>query len=106
MLGHVFVDAFTKSAKSDAISHLKSAIAQADGVITDFAFYGGAVRLSVELEAGAITRLRDALGEHGVELFDRCAKTLERSASVSPVVAMLHVAFASEADLAPLASAH
>ena len=103
MLSYALVDGFTQASRQEAMSGLKTAIADADGVIVDFAFYKGAIRLSVDLEAGAIGRLRDALERCGVQVFERCAKALDRAAApnstTSPVIAMLHVAFASDLDL-------
>jgi hypothetical protein len=104
MLSYTFVDAFTRVERHEAIARLKSAIADADGVIVDFAFFSNAIRLSVELEAGAVPRLRDALEAGDVHLFEKCAADLDRSAAPETasnlVVAMLHVAFANDVELA------
>lgn len=106
MLSYAFVDAFTRVERHEAIARLKSAIADADGVIVDFAFFSHrAVRLSVELEADAVPRLRAALESGGVHLFEKCAAELDRARptepTTKPVIALLHVAFVSdEADQA------
>jgi hypothetical protein len=104
MLSYTFVDAFTRVERHEAIARLKTAIADADGVIVDFAFFSTAIRLSVELEASAVPRLRRALEAGDVHLFEKCAADLDRSAaretSTMLVVAMLHVAFANDAELA------
>lgn len=104
MLSYTFVDAFTQVERHDAIARLKSAIAGANGVIVDFAFFSNrAIRLTVELEAGALPRLRAALEAGEVHLFEKCAADLARTAacpeSATPVLAMLHVTFANEAEL-------
>lgn len=98
MLSYAFVDAFTRVERHEAIARLKSAIAYADGVIVDFAFFSnGAIRLSVELEADAVPRLREALEAGDVHLFESCAAALDRARptepTTKPVMAMLHVAF-------------
>ena len=98
MLSYAFVDGFTRVERHDAISRLKAAIAAADGVIVDFAFFSTeAIRLTVELEGGAVRRLHEALSDAGVELFDKCASELARAERElppkKPVVVMLHVAF-------------
>ena len=111
MLSYTFVDAFTPVERHAAIALLKSAIAEADGVIVDFAFYTHlAIRLSVELEAGAVPRLQKALEASGVHLFEKCAADLTRTAAAPEsaaklVLALLHVTFANDADLACDASA-
>ena len=107
MLSYAFVDAFTRLDPHRALACLTEAIAHANGVIVDFAFFSDrAIRISVELAAGAVPRLRDALEAGDVHLFDRCADSLDRQAarptSTKPVLAMLHVAF-SDDDLLPLA---
>lgn len=98
MLSYAFVDAFTRVPREEAIERLKRAIAAADGVIVDFAFYGSeALRLTVELDAGALAVLRRELESAEVELFQRCVSELEAAKKLSaerPVVAMLHVMFA------------
>ena len=93
------VDGFTEAGRADAMAHLKRAIAEADGVITDFAFDGTekAIQLTVELDGGALVRFRDALGRATVRLFDRCVVSLDGAqrllAPAKPVKALLHVAF-------------
>jgi hypothetical protein len=104
MLSYAFVDAFTRVERHEAIARLKCAIADADGVIVDFAFFHTAIRLSVELEAGAVPRLCESLEAGDVHLFDKCAADLDRTAvpesATNLVVAMLHVAFANDVELA------
>lgn len=107
MLSYAFVDAFTRVERHEAVARLGAAIADAQGIIVDFAFFSNeAVRITVEMAAGAVPRLRDALEAGDVHLFDRCAANLDRNAarpsSTKPVLAMLHVAF-SDDDLLPLA---
>jgi hypothetical protein len=107
MLSYAFVDAFTRVERQVLLARLHGAIADAEGVIVDFAFFSdGAIRITVELAAGAVRRLRDALEAGDVHLFDRCAANLDRNAappsSKKPVLAMLHVAF-SDDELLPLA---
>ena len=105
MLSYAFIDGFTEAPRHDAIARLKSAIAEADGVIVDFAFFSTrALRLSVELELAALPRFRAALESASLVLFDRCAeeltkieKSLAQSPSTKPIVVLLHVAFAKEA---------
>lgn len=96
MLSWVLVDAFTAASRPVALSRLKRAIAEAGGVIVDFAFDSNAsLRLTVELEGGAVRRLREALSDAAVVLFDRCAASLDAAerlfASTKPVKAMLYV---------------
>lgn len=93
MLSYTFVDAFTRRDRRDAIARVKSAIAAADGVIVDFAFYRSAIRLSVELEAGAVARLCGALEAGDLHLFEQPAPS---ASATSLVVAMLHVTLANE----------
>ena len=107
MLSYAFVDAFTRLDRHDAVARLTAAIAHAEGVIVDFGFFSNrAMRITVEIAAGAVPRLRDALEAGDVHLFDRCAANLDRHAarptSTNPVLAMLHVAF-SDDELLPLA---
>ena len=97
MISYAFVDGFTRVPREEAIERLKRAIAVADGVIVDFAFFGWqAIRLTVELDAASLAVLRRELAGAEVELFSRClldlddAKTMDPS---HPIVAMLHVAF-------------
>jgi len=94
------VDGFTEAGRAAAIADLKKAIAEADGVITDFALFDGAdkaIQLTVELDGGAVTRFREALGRVAVRLFDRCIASLDGAqkllAPAKPVKALLHVAF-------------
>jgi hypothetical protein len=107
MISYAFVDAFTRVPRDEAIERLKRAIAAADGVIVDFAFFGAeALRLTVELDAGALAVLRSELESAEVELFQRCIAELEAAKKMSaerPVVAMLHVAFAPAEEDAPAA---
>lgn len=92
------VDGFTESGRAAAMAGLKKAIAEADGVITDFAMFDGqekAIQLTVELDGGAVARFRDALGRAAVLLFDRCVASLDGAsrllAPTKPVKALLHV---------------
>lgn len=101
MLSYTFVDAFTLVERHEAITRLKNAIVEADGVIVDFAFFSNqAIRLSVELEAEAVARLRRALEASDVHLFEKCAAELDRAAPTAhthqSVLALLHVTFAQE----------
>lgn len=115
MLSYAFVDGFAaragvgRAGQNQVLAHLKAAVAAANGVIVDCGFFVTAVRLSVELEAGALGRLRAALERVGVHLFDRCARALDRAAvpesASGLVVAMLHVELATDADVA-LAASH
>ena len=68
MLSYILLDAFTRRDRDDAMARLKSAIVEADGVIVDFEFYRSAIRLSVELEAGAVGRLCSALEAGGLDV--------------------------------------
>lgn len=95
MLSYTLVDAFTRRERHDAMARLKRAIVEADGVIVDFAFYRSAIRLSVELEAGAVARLCSALEASDLHLFQR--QTAPASAT-SLVVAMLHVTLSNESE--------
>lgn len=107
MISYALVDAFTRVPRDEAIERLKRALARVDGVIVDFAFFGArAIRLTVETDAGALARLRAELEESDIELFPRCAAELDRAVTMHasrPIVAMLHVAFVSEAELSALA---
>ena len=101
MLSYAFVDAFTRVERPEAITRLRAAVAAAEGVVVDFALFGAsAVRLSVEIAAGAVPRLRAALEASEVHLFDKCAADLDRGAAwpstKRPVLAMIHVAFTTE----------
>jgi hypothetical protein len=103
MISYAFVDGFTRVARDEAIERLKQAIATADGVIVDFAFFGQeAIRLTVELDAGALATLRHALEAGEVELFSRCVAEMDDAKSMNathPILAMLHVTFVpAEAD--------
>lgn len=119
MVSYAFVDGFTRTGRTEAIARLKHAIAVADGVIVDFAFFAKeAIRLTVELDDKELPRLRKELESSGVELFPRCVAELEsqdrrRTAEDPtiavhrhPILAMLHVAFApAELPLEALATA-
>jgi len=105
MLSYAFVDAFTRVERQEAIARLRGAVAAAEGVIVDFALFGAeAMRLTVEIAAGAVPRLAAALEASDVHLFDQCAADLDRGAaqpsSRRPVLAMIHVAFTTEAACA------
>ena len=105
MLSYALVDAFTHVEPRRAVVRLARAIASVEGVIVDFAFFSDrAIRITVEMAAGAVPRLRDALEAGDVHLFDRCAESLDRTAarplSTKPVLAMLHVAFSDDELLA------
>ncbi|MBX3262490.1 MAG: hypothetical protein KIS78_30370 [Labilithrix sp.] len=109
VISYAFVDGFTRVARDEAIERLKRAIAEADGVIVDFAFFGAqAIRLTVELDAASLAVLRRAFAEAEIELFSRCVADLDAAKGMDaghPIVAMLHVAFVPEdADVA--VSAH
>ena len=97
MISYTFVDGFTRVARDEAIERLKRAIAGADGVIVDFAFFGGeALRLTVEMDAAGMVVFRNALAEAEIELFGRCAADLaavERMEPTHPIFALLHVTF-------------
>lgn len=105
MLSYAFVDAFTRVDRDEAIARLRGAVATSEGVVVDFAVFGAeAVRLTVEIAAGAVPRLRAALEANDVHLFEQCAADLDRGAAQPstkrPVLAMLHVAFTTEAACA------
>lgn len=116
MVSYTFVDGFTRVARAEAIARLKHAIVAADGVIVDFAFFGGeAIRLTVEVDDKALPLLRAELERGGVELFSRCVAELElldKRRSVDdeayrhPVLAMLHIAFAPAETASPVALQH
>jgi len=97
VISYAFVDGFTRVRRDEAVERLKRAIAHADGVIVDFAFFGGqAIRLTVELDAASLAVLRRALEDSEVELFSRCLADLEAATKMAPshpILAMLHVAF-------------
>lgn len=102
MPSYVFVDAFTGVERHEAIQRLKAAIADAEGVIVDFAFFSNeAIRLTVELDGDRLPSLRAALAGGDIHLFDRCESTLdavERSLSpTKPVLVMVHCAFVHDA---------
>jgi len=105
MLGYALIDGFAQLERRPAIQRLKHVVALVDGVIADFAFDDEAVRLSVELEASALPRLRDALEAAGVHLFERSSRTVEASRALAPrrpVTALLHVTLVRD-DLAKTA---
>ncbi len=97
MLSYGFVDGFTRIHRDEAIERLKQSIAFADGVIVDFAFFArDAIRLTVELDAGALAVLRRELEAAEVELFPACIADLEAARTMNaqrPILAMLHVSF-------------
>lgn len=102
MLGYTLVDAFSTATRVEAIDRLKAAVAEADGVIVDFAFFeDGAIRLSVELAAGALATLASALEAAGVHLFEASVAELGKARGVvpptKPITAMLHVALVDQA---------
>ena len=105
MLSYAFVDAFTRVEHPEAIARLRAAVAATGGVVVDFALFGAsAMRLTVEIAAGAVPRLRAALEASDVHLFEKCAADLDRGAAQPstkrPVLAMIHVAFTTEAACA------
>ena len=97
VISYAFVDGFTRVACPDAIERLKQAVADAGGVIIDFALFGrDAMRLTTEVDAGAIGALQRDLQQAEVELFPRCLVELEDAKSMSAthrILAMVHVAF-------------
>jgi hypothetical protein len=102
MISYAFIDGFTRSPRNVAIERIKHAVALADGVIVDFAFFGAeALRLTIELDAGQLETLREELEAHGdLELFSRCRAELQEARTMTrshPIVAMLHLT-----TLAPL----
>ncbi len=104
VISYAFVDGFTRVPRDEAVERLKRAIAEADGVIVDFAFFEWkAIRLTVELDAASLATLRHALEDAEVELFSRCVADLDAASKMAPshpIVAMLHVAFvAADADV-------
>ncbi len=102
MISYTFVDGFTRVDRDEAIERLKRAIARADGVILDFAFFGSeALRLTVELDAAGLGTFREALAESEIELFARSAADLDAARQMDPshpIFALLHVAFLSAED--------
>lgn len=102
MLSYTFVDAFTRQDRHEAMVRVKSAIAEADGVIVDFAFYRTAIRFSIELEARAVTRLCAALEASDLELFERQPAP---ASATNLVLAMLHITLSNETELAERHSA-
>ena len=110
VISYLFVDGFTRVARDEAIERLKRAIADADGVIIDFAFFGStAIRLTVELDAASLALLRSALEDAEIELFARCIADLDaakRMDASHPIVAMLHVAFVAAESEIGVGSAH
>ena len=107
MISYTFVDGFTRVDRDEAIERLKRAIARADGVIVDFAFFGAeAIRLTVELDAASLLVLREELAQAEIELFTGCVADLDAARKMDPahpILAMLHVSFleAEEADVDP-----
>lgn len=99
MISYTFVDGFTRVPRDEAIERLKGAIARADGVILDFAFFGSeAIRLTVEMDAASLAVFREALAEGEVELFSRCIADLDAAKKMAPshpINALLHIAFVS-----------
>lgn len=110
MISYTFIDAFTRAPREEAIERLKRAIARADGVILDFAFFGSeAIRMTVEMDAAALATFREALDEGEIELFARCATDLEAARKMDPahpIFALLHVSFVSAEEEAELGAAH
>jgi hypothetical protein len=108
VISYTFVDGFTRVARVEAIERLKRSIARADGVILDFAFFGGeAIRLTVEMDAAALVAFREALSESEIELFPRSAADLDaaqRMEPTHPIFALLHVSFVSAEDERDLAA--
>jgi hypothetical protein len=109
VISYAFVDGFTRVARDEAIERLKRAIADADGVIVDFAFFGSeAIRLTVELDAASLLALRRGLMDAEIELFSRCVADLDAAKRMEPshpIVAMMHVSFLpAESEIA--VSAH
>ncbi len=105
MLSYALVDAFTQVEHREAVARLGRAVVTAGGVVVDFAMFGvEAMRFTVEIAAGAVPRLAAALEASDVHLFDKCAADLERRAArpstTRPVLAMIHVAFTTEAACA------
>lgn len=110
MLSYAFIDGFTRIHRDEAIERLKLAIAFADGVIVDFAFFArDAIRLTVELDVGALEVLRGELAAAEIELVPACVADLAAAKAVNaqrPIVAMVHVAFVpADADF-PAEGAH
>jgi hypothetical protein len=101
MISYAFVDGFTRSPRNVAIEWIKRAIATADGVIADFAFYGSeALRLTIEVDAGGLDTLRKELEGHDVEIFSRCRSEIDQARSMTPthpLVVLLHLTFLREA---------
>lgn len=103
VISYAFVDGFTAIPRVEALERLKRAIAVADGVIADFAFFGApahAIRLTVELDAAGVATLQRALAGSEIELFARCSRELEEARTMNhhrPILAMLHILFASNA---------
>jgi hypothetical protein len=97
MVSYALVDAFTRVPREEAVERLKHAIAVADGVISDFAFFGReAMRLTVELDASGLSELRRELEGADVELLPRSAAELDSAKAMTPgrpLLALLHVMF-------------
>jgi hypothetical protein len=94
MLSYAMVDGFTE--ECDAMKRLKEAIAEAHGMIVDFALYAGeAIRMSVEVEARELSHLGRALEARHVSLFPRCIAEIASADRVlpanKPVIALVHV---------------
>jgi hypothetical protein len=110
MISYAFVDGFTRVSRDEAIERLKRAIADAGGVIVDFAYFGWeAIRLTVEVDAGALARLRRDLDGAGVELFPRCMADLDDANTMSAthrILAMLHLAFVRPENDGVFGTAH
>jgi hypothetical protein len=100
MPGYALLDGFTDASRDTTIRRLKRAIADVDGVIVDFAFFANsAIRLSVELAAGALGKLRDALELAGVHLFEGSERAVAEVLSMTPshpVTALLHVTLGAD----------
>ncbi len=108
MLGYALVDGFSEAASSEVLLRLKHAALAVGGTIVDFAFYAHeAVRLSIELPAGALPELRDALEAEDVHLFDQtlaAIETMDLAHPQKPLLAMVHVALlGAEPHVAPSA---
>lgn len=90
------VDAFMRGTCAGALERLKCAIAKADGIITEVVTDATrAVQVNVELEAGSIARLAEALEAEDVHLLDACVPELAKARlvvpSTKPLTALVHV---------------
>jgi hypothetical protein len=96
VLGYALVDGFVRADSSEALVRLKQAAQDVGGTIVDFAsFTHQAVRLSVELPAEALPRLRDALEADDVHLFEQTRSAIASMGSGSPrrlLLALVHLA--------------